>query len=269
MRPDTISLRPGEWGDRSLKVKVLAAASGWVALDQPLVPPDWLNPPGTASERLQNSLRERSVEGTKGWEAFLGQSPSAIYHLPCSGPVLFGTNRETYSILREEYGSNLWCFRFYLLSRGGPDSEHIACDLPVAVHNTEPGSLISHTTGKKASTIFRKLRKKNDLELWEAQTRFLRPDQIRLHAAEVGIRVAGESYYGDFPPLSRADLPGTRRPGGRGYVLLPGPAIHLAQISIPSLSDQSIRSTPPKVMDKWIRWQLGEEKDLQGPPDSL
>jgi hypothetical protein len=107
------------------------------------------------------------------------------------------------------------------------------------------------------------------MELWEAKTSFLRPDQIQLHSAEVGIQIAGEDLYGQHEPISRPDLPGTRKPGGRGFVLFPAPAVHLAEFTAPSLSPEPFRSKPPKAFLKWIQAYLPEEKDLQGVLNSL
>tara|TARA_R100000027_G_scaffold66167_2_gene61618 strand:+ start:7124 stop:7783 length:660 start_codon:yes stop_codon:yes gene_type:complete len=212
---------------------------------------------------LQSVFRARISEDQPAIKALLSEGATAIYPLPCGGPIAFAGTREQSSAMREEYGSNQWTLRFLLLVRSSPEQESLECDLPIAIHNTEERSLISHTTGKRANTQFKKLLTGKTLELWEARTSYLRPDQIRLHAAESGIRVAGESLYGDHDPISRPDLPGTRKPGGRGYVLFPAPAIHLVELSAPSLRDKPFTSSPPKAFLKWMRAVLPEEKDLQ------
>lgn len=262
MRPPSLSLRPGEWGGPSRRVAVLGSGSGWAVLDQPRPPAE--NPP-PGSDGLERLLRERQAEGTPSvCTLFPGSGVSAVFPLNgMGGAVPFAGDLRRLSSLREEYGSNRWTLRFYLLARGAPDRSELVCDLPVAVHRSEPLSLVSHRTGRKASTAFRRLLDGPGLSLWEARTSFLRPDQIRLHAAESGIRIAGESVYAREDPVSRSDLPGTRRPGGKGFVLLEGPAVHLAGLEIPSLDQRGFRSPLPKVMVKWISAHSGKEKDLQ------
>ncbi len=119
------------------------------------------------------------------------------------------------------------------------------------MHDDGTRSLISHRTGKKARTRFTRLREGGCLEMWQAETSYLRADQIRLHAVECGLAVVGENLYGNTPPLSRADLPGKRRPGGTDHVLLHGPAIHLAELEAPPCAHTLFRSRPPKPMAKW------------------
>ncbi|MGE9290583.1 MAG: hypothetical protein ACQKBT_06320 [Puniceicoccales bacterium] len=269
MRPGTLSLRPGEWGERSLRIAILGAGEYWATLDQPSPVGEGTVAPAEATASLQQILRNRLQEEVAAYRSLLGKGATAVYNLPCGGPVIYAGSRDTLSALREEYGSSHWTFRFLLLTRGGPPQESIDCDLPVAVHNTEDRSLISHTTGKRASTRFQRILRGESLELWEAQTHFLRPDQIRLHAAEVGLSIAGESLYGTHEPISRPDLPGNRKPGGRGFVLYPAPAVHLAELIAPSLSESAFTSEPPKSFIKWIRANLPQEKDLQSVLNSL
>lgn len=263
MRPAQLSLRPGEWGERSQRISVLAAGSGWFVLEQPSpFEADSTEVIGS-TESLQHLLRERLAAGSPSLESLGASGATRIYSLPCGGPIVFAGSREQLTALKADYGSEAWCFRFLLLSRKGPEAESLECDLPVAVHRTESRSLISHRTGKRARTGFRRLIEGSSLQLWEATTSYLRPDQIRLHAAEVGIGVAGETVYGEHEGLARPDLPGTRRPGGKHFGLLPGPALHLAQVQIPQLLSSPVASSPPKSFLKWIESQVSGEKDLQ------
>lgn len=269
MRPGYLSLRPGEWGERSHKVAILGSGEHWVLLDQPS--PSGENPPSPEKTTviLQAALRKRLEEDQPSYRSFLGDGATAVFDLPCSGPAIFVGSREALSALREDYGSSHWKFRFLLLARRGPSDSPISCSLPVAVHNSEDRSLISHTTGKRAETRFSRILQGSTLELWEAQTAFLRPDQIRLHAAEIGIQIAGENRYGDHEPITRPDLPGTRRPGGKGFVLFSAPAVHLLELAIPSLGENPFFSAPPKSFVKWVQANSPEEKDLQELLDPL
>ncbi|MEM0966768.1 MAG: hypothetical protein AAGJ81_11520 [Verrucomicrobiota bacterium] len=248
-------LRPGEWGEKSRKVEVLLAKERAAVLVQPEP-----NPESTADQAtttLQTVLRQRISERQPPPFASNWTGASAIFSLPCPGPVVFAGDRETYSTLREEYGSEQWSLHFLLLVRKGPQKDFLSCDLPVALHRDGTRSLISHKTGKQAKTVFKRVHDESTLSLWLAQTSFLRPDQIRLHAAECGLEIAGESIYGSVEPLTREDLPGQRHPGGKGFVLVAGPAIHLLHLFIPSLSPIAFHGRPSKPIQKWIDSQAG------------
>ncbi len=249
MKTGLVSLLPGEWGERSRKIPVLREIDGAAVLDQPTPP----FPAQGTSEFLAAVLSARlQTDAPRSLRRLFPNPPRPVFDLECGGPTVMATGRETSSRLREEYGSDAWTLIFHVLSRGSRNKSPIRCDLPIAKHRNADRSLISHRTGKKARTHFRPLVSAGELELWEATTRFLRPDQIRLHAMESGIRIAGESVYGDVPPLNRSDFPGVRRPGGSSHVLFPGPAIHLVSLEAPALGSEPIVSIPPKPIAKWI-----------------
>ena len=254
-------LPPGEWTDRSLRITILREGPGVLALGQPLPPTDLPEPPSRLLARL---YRKRVAPSDPGalW--------SPVYDLPTSGPVVLARDRESRGRLRDSYGSGHWILRFLLLVReeaGSPGEDHLTCELPVARHRREPRSLVSHRTGKKARTRFRKLAEAGGLALWEASTDFLRPDQVRLHAAERGLAVCGETVYGQVAPLSRADLPAVRRPGGREHVLLDRPAYHLQAVQAPELGAEPVTEAAPKPLRKWIEAHAPEGIDLPAGED--
>lgn len=252
MTSGSISLRPGEWGSRPVALAVCARGEGWAVLDQPSPSTATVPLPEGPTKRLESVLAGRVAAGVRAIRSLFPQRPKAVFAHPHGGPVPFASSKETLSRLREEYGSYRWEFRFLLLARTGPGDDSARCDLPVAVHRDGTRSLVSHRTGKRASTRFVRLARGPGLELWEARTDYLRPDQIRLHAAETGIAVAGEGLYAEAAPVSRADLPGRRRPGGPRHVLFPEPAVHLASLAAPAFGDDPVRSSPPRAFAKWI-----------------
>jgi hypothetical protein len=249
-------LPPGEWTDRSLRIPILREGKGALALGQPLPPRELPEPPTRLLARL---YRERVATPDPGalW--------SPVYDLPTSGPIVLARDRESRGRLRDSYGSGHWTLSFLLLVREAPDplgDDRLTCELPVARHRREPRSLVSHRTGKKARTDFRKVVHAGTLALWEARTDFLRPDQVRLHAAELGLAICGENVYGSVPPLSRADLPATRRPGGREHVLLNQPAYHLQSVQVPELGAEPVVSPAAKPLRKWIEAHADPGIDL-------
>lgn len=250
-------LPPGEWSDRSTRITVLREVSGVLAFEQPLPPNDLPEPPTRLLARHYRARQTGKGATNALW--------APLYDLPTSGPVVLTRDRVTRGRLRESYGSGRWTLAFLLLVRetaGAAGPGELTCDLPVARHRREPRSLVSHRTGKKACTRFRRVLQRGDLVLWEARTDFLRPDQIRLHAAELGLAVCGETVYGTVPPLSRADLPAVRRPGGREHVLLDRPVYHLYSVHAPELGNEPVEAPAPKPLRRWIEAHAPQGIDL-------
>lgn len=252
MSGEFLSLPPGRWGPKACRIAVVARSDTFVVLDRPHPPAEVHRSTEASARAFEQALRAQREESPAA-ARILREPPHAIYHPECGGPVVFALGRQACARLREEYGSFRWEFRFLLLVRQAPPESRLACDLPVALHRSEPRSLVSHRSGKKASTVFQRIGGSEGIQLWQAETSYLRPDQIRLHAAECGLGVAGENLYGQTPPLSRADLPGKRRPGGARHVLLDGPALHLIHLRAPSLAPEPFPSEPPKAFAKWLR----------------
>lgn len=249
MNQGWISLRPGEWGESSQRFPILLAGSTWAVVDQTTPPISTDGACADLAAVLKNRLRDDPPPSLAKLFPF---PPAAIYDLPCSGPTVLTSDRSISSLLREDYGSNQWRFTFLLFTRSSPNQAELFCDLPIARHFEENRALVSHRTGKKAQTSFRRIGLGKTLQLWEAATTYLRPDQIRVHAMECGLSIAGETLYTESDPLNRADLPGTRKPGGSTHILFPGPAIHLASLNAPSLRKEPFQSAPPKPMLRWI-----------------
>jgi len=151
-----------------------------------------------------------------------------------SGPVLYTRREDTAVRLRNDWGSGAFRFTFHLVASAAPTVPEVHCDLPIARHAQRARSLVSHTTGKKASTTFRCLRRLGRYSLWEAVTSFARPHQILLHAHECGIAVSGDMLYAKSPALRLADIKRDFRPG-RSNPELPlydAPAVHLCAVAI-------------------------------------
>jgi len=249
LKTHRFSLRPGEWGDSSLGVTVLLSGGGFTVVDQPPSP----HPDRKSSKDLADAIdRKLQDHPAPSLERLFPYPPHPVYDLDCGGPTVLAGDRSVLSRLREDYGSNSWTLSFLLLSRESPDLPGVECSLPIAKHRRQNRSLVSHRTGKKAHTVFRRIHAESSLQLWRADTHFLRPDQIRLHALESGILIAGESTYTDIAPLNRGDLPGKRRPGGPSHVLFHSPAIHLSRLTAPLLPRGTLSSDPPRPMAKWI-----------------
>ena len=60
--------------------------------------------------------------------------------------------------------------------------------------------VVSHKRGKRTSTHFQKIAHHDLYDLWQAETQYLRPHQIRIHAAESGLKMVGETLYSQTAP---------------------------------------------------------------------
>ncbi|MGF1530789.1 MAG: hypothetical protein ACFCU4_05470 [Puniceicoccaceae bacterium] len=143
------------------------------------------------------------------------------------------------------WGSNLFGLTFTLVVKKNDLADDLVCQLPIAYHSKTRLSLISHKTGKKSETRFRRLARYGSSEVWEACATYLRRDQIRLHASEVGLSLYGEDTYlaaveQPLPGPSLLSLQTRRRsrPEKNPQPLYPFPHLHLREISIPQTSDQ-------------------------------
>ena len=140
-----------------------------------------------------------------------------------------GENAERW---RNAFGSELLEFSYTLLAQEDSSvEEKFECDLPVATHVSEARALISHATGKKSRTVFTRLERCGRWSWWEARTNFPRWHQVRLHAAEAGLRIVGEVLYAEGKDISLTDLlPGGRLNKGEARPLSVGLCLRLQSV---------------------------------------
>lgn len=146
-----------------------------------------------------------------------------------SGLLLVGITRAGVQQWRNAFGSSQLSFTYEFVALAGADlPEEITCDLPVARHKREERMLISHKTGKKSRTVFRRVATRGAYALWTAETTLPRMHQVRLHAMECGLRIPGEPLYGQEPPLTWAQLKGR---DGKDEPIAARVLVHLARIA--------------------------------------
>lgn len=197
--PEAIGFPPPLLGDKPVRMRVLHTSPGFAAI---------LKPPGTAWDdhlwnlgrpHVMGAMREQLAAGKPELVALGIARPASVHYFDAeTGGVGLLADRETDALdkWRNAFGSEALSFTFRMLAfTADAPEEGGDCPLPVAVHRTEPRALVSHNTGKKSLTKFKALEKLGMWTLWEATTTLPRPHQVRLHAAEAGIRIVGETVY--------------------------------------------------------------------------
>lgn len=125
-----------------------------------------------------------------------------------SGLGMIAMTKESSAKLRNALWSGFFTFEYLMLAERSPDKipDEFTSNLPIFMHDERPVWIVSHRFGKKASTRFKKLETCGNYELWRAWANVVRPNQIRLHAAEGGLKIVGEEIYSRTPLVYMSNL---------------------------------------------------------------
>lgn len=193
-----ISLPPGAVTEGALRLPLLWNGESGLALNKPPGLPAFQDTRvGGGPRSILTELNRRAEAGATQLERLQIQTLFALNLLDreASGILLCAKSHEARASLKNAMGSSRFSFRYHFLTASDLKETELSCDLPVAVHRQKPLALISHRTGKKASTVFRRLEDLGAYSLWESESAYDRFHQVRLHAAEVGVPVLGDSIY--------------------------------------------------------------------------
>lgn len=249
-----IGFPPGLLGDVPLRMPVIGETNGWIALAKPagigLRAYPWDHGVPHMDAALNRQLQAGKPELLKRGATLFG---STYYLDPAiSGVALFAKHRASLSMLRNMVGSAQLRFRFLLVTTAGAaaGAQELIADAPLLAHRTKPKMIPSTANGKKAHTQFRRLAESGSgWALWEGLTTFIRPHQIRAHAAVHGLSILGDVLYGGpEAPLLRELLPNKRSPG-TGFPVFNGVALHLRELTLPE-------SDSPQATSIHLRAQL-------------
>ena len=206
--PTHIGFPPPLLGEEPRRLPILYLAQGLVALKKPVgVLPEahpWYPKQLTIVQGIKAQLKKEKPELQRcGVECVY-----ALHHMGPeeSGVLILAVHKDSREYWRNAYGSRLLTFNYRIWVRPQKPiaTDEIRCGLPIAVHNKKAEALVSHKTGKRCETFFKRLGKnENGVEQWQATTTYLRPHQIRLHAFEVGLPIAGDVLYGGAEPLKQ------------------------------------------------------------------
>lgn len=245
-----ISFPPGYLGTQSAKFPLLVDDARHFAINKPAgiacYQHDWTLGRPDLSMALRRELLNQKPQLAKLGIAGLFRAFNLDAEL--SGALVFAKTEAVETVLKNAEGSGQLRFRFHLLVATDREERELFCDLPLARHFTEKCMLVSHKTGKKSETRFRYLRHFGRYQLWEADSRELRVHQLRVHAAEMGLRIVGESRYASERPVYLSSIKRGYDPAGdREQPIYDGLCAHLIEVAfdIPGESFAPVQAPLP------------------------
>ena len=253
-----ISFPPGYLGSRPVKFPLLVDTERLFAVSKPSGMACYQHEWSLGKPDLSMALR-REILGEKPQLARLGiQGLFRIYNLDAeiSGVLLYAKTEEAETLLKNAAGSGQLSFKYHLLVSQAPADRSLLCDLPIAKHFHEKRMLVSHKTGKKCATRFQYLRSYGQYELWEAESTELRVHQTRLHAAESGLKIVGETLYSDGGQIHLSRLKRDfKRSDDREAPIYPHLCLHLVELGIrlPDFETDSVCAPLPNRFETLLK----------------
>lgn len=202
-----LTFPPNTVGELSVALPIVFRENGVVALSKPANIAIDEHPWNNGATTICGELRKRIAQNQPSAVALNIARPAAVLltDTECSGLVLIADRASgALETWRNAAGSEAYTFVFTFLAKPnerGASEEMRECTLPVAPHFSESRAVISHKTGKKTETSFKRLEKFGEYELWQATTTFPRLHHVRLHAFECGLPIVGDPVYGDVPAI--------------------------------------------------------------------
>lgn len=276
-KQNSIGFPPGMLGDAPLRMPVVGEAEGWIAVEKPagvgVREYPWDAGVPDMDTALNKQLQAEKPELVKRGATLFG---SAYYLDPAiSGVGLFAKNRESLTELKNLVGSAELRYRFLFVTkaRAAGGVRVVAADAPLLPHKTKPKMIPSTAKGKKTKTEFKLLSEsKLGWALWEATTAFLRPHQIRAHAAVHELSILGDVLYGGPEAPLLSELLPNKRTSGIRFPVFSDLALHLREVTLPvegeaSSGAVSLRAELPRHFRVMLqRMQLTDPDEK--PPES-
>ncbi|MFM9000943.1 MAG: hypothetical protein ACKORB_04890 [Opitutia bacterium] len=227
--PGSIGFPAGTLAETAIRIAVLARGEGWVALGKPGEVCFEDHPWQEGRPTLLGSLRAQLAAGKPEMLRLGLRDPAAVFgpEPEVDGVAIVAERDGPAAAWREAVGSGAFTFSYEFIARAedAPEDGGL-CDLPLAMDDAGRKAFVSHRNGKRAETRFAAGETAGRWRVWTARTFLPRRDQIRVHASECGLRIAGELRYGrsgrvtltDTTPRGRLNK-GEDRPMHRGLLL--------------------------------------------------
>lgn len=269
--PEKIGFPAGTVAESPLRLDVVGAQFGkFTAVDKPA---DVLFDSYLGAPKVPSMMLAMRAQQGKGEFARLGiEAPFAVNQIDyeCSGVSILAHNKDIATRMRNAMWSGFFEFEFLILCRAcRKDDKSFHADLPILMHEDRPVWIVSHRFGKKALTDFTMAESGADYQLWKARANTVRPHQIRVHAAEMGLDIVGEWIYSKTPYVFLSKLKNGAYKIGKNELekaLYPHLAIHLSSVSfngadfgMPEVGQVSLHARLPKRFAVMLK-KLGFEK---------
>ena len=247
---DAIGFPPPLLGESPQRLHLLGETADWLALDKPAGVGTRAHPWDETPD-LDSGLNLQLNAGKPELQRTGASLFGSVYYLDpeISGVALFAKSREALAGLRNRFGSGQLQFTFRFLAAHRPElASGFEADAPLPPHCVKPKMIPSTARGKKCLTQFARLADAtHGWTLWEARTGFLRPHQVRAHAAVHGIPVLGDALYGGpLAPTLRQLQPRARKTNPDS-VVFHGLAMHLARVELSgNIKELRVESDFPK-----------------------
>lgn len=213
-KTDYIELGDGE------QIPILFEDRSVIALDKPpgwmLVPVTWQKTDRNLPAAILSSIASRAFWARSRNLKFLQN----VHRLDAetSGVLLMVRSPGALRPFTELFESRQMEKRYLVVVEGKPKKEEWTCRLPLGPDPHRIGRVrVDSREGKAAETQFRWLETRGQLSLLEAFPLTGRTHQIRVHAAESGVPVFGDTLYGTATPTKRGAPPMGLRSVFLGY----------------------------------------------------
>jgi 23S rRNA pseudouridine1911/1915/1917 synthase len=150
------------------------------------------------NQTLQNGMRSRYSHLLAKRETTIG-SPHRL-DKDTSGAIVFALTRTAYASLVDQFSRALPHKEYLAVVDGDPDFAELSCRSPLGSDAERKGLTAVvplEQGGKTARTDFRVLRRGGGWALVNAVPHTGRPHQIRIHAASLGLPLAGDREYNE------------------------------------------------------------------------
>ena len=154
-----------------------------------------------------------------------------------TGVLLLAKNKPAFVALANQFSSGKVLIKFRALVRGEPLENQFEVNAKLSPHPVTPGVMqIDPRSGKAATTQFEVLEvfPRHGYALLRCSPQIERPQQVRVHASHVGLKIVGDRIYGGKPLwLSQLKRDYRLKPGRDERALLARVALHAEESTLP------------------------------------
>lgn len=220
------------------EVPVLHEDDWLLALDKPsglLTSPDRYDP---ARPNLMKLLHA-GIAAQKPWARernLVYLSNAHRLDFETSGVILLAKTKAVLVALADAFGSEKPLKQYIALASGMPPADTFEVDAPLGPHPVKLGLMrVDKKHGKKSKTRFEVLEnfQRSGHVLLKCEPLTGRTHQIRVHAADAGLKIVGDSLYGGKPLwLSRLKSDYHLKPGREERPLISRVALHAERLEL-------------------------------------